>query len=355
MAPKYQLLAGMLREELQQTVRRGGCRLPTEAELAARYHMSRQTVRHALKVLEEEGLVSRRQGSGTFINGRRETALSRTVAVVATFQDDYIFPAILHDVQSGLSRAGCATLVFATENRVGREREILAELLEQEVGAILVEGSKTALPTPNGGLYHSLQSRNIPILFFHGVYGNLPGFPCLLDDNFGGGVRLARYLIEKGRTAVAGIFKSDDAQGPQRYHGVISALRDARLPIRDGAFFWYDTEDRAALLRGDYSRLDDFITHRLGGATAVVCYNDEIAFRLIRRLLELGKTVPGDVAVVSFDNSFYSQIGPVPITSLGHRSARMGKAAAAMLLEMLSGGAPRSLLLEWELFRRASG
>lgn len=317
--------------------------------------MSRQTVRHALKLLEEEGLIRRRQGSGTFINDRREADGSRRIAVVATFLDDYIFPAILHDVQNSLSRAGCATLVFATENKVGREREILKNLLEQKVSAILIEGSKTALPTPNSDLFHTLHSRNIPILFFHGAYGNLTGFPCLLDDNYSGGYQLAKYLLKEGHTAIAGMFKSDDMQGPQRYHGVVSALRDARLPIRDSSFFWYDTEDRASLLRGDYGWVDSFIEHRLSNATAVVCYNDEIAYRLIRRLLELGKTVPGDVAVVSFDNSFYSRIGPVPITSIGHKTDRMGKAAASMLLDMLSGGMPQSLFLGWELFRRTSG
>ena len=355
MSPKYQQLADVLRGELQQIASQGGGKLPTESELSQRYRMSRQTVRHALKVLEEDGLVSRRQGSGTFINGRQEAPGSRQIAVIATFLDDYIFPSILHDVQNGLSQAGYATLVFATENKVSREREVLEELLEQKVSAILIEGSKTALPTPNSDLYHSLRSKNIPILFFHGVYGNLAGFPCLLDDNYNGGYQLAKYLLDEGHAMIAGIFKSDDVQGPQRYHGVVNALRDAGLPICDSGFFWYDTENRAALFSGDSGWLDDFIDHRLAKATAVVCYNDEVAHHLIRRLLELGRPVPDDVAVVSFDNSFYSQIGPVPITSIGHKANRMGKAAASMLLDMLSGGKPQSLLLEWELFRRASG
>lgn len=354
MFPKYQQLADILRDGLQRLVRQGGGRLPTESELSAQYRMSRQTVRHALKLLEEEGLIRRRQGSGTFINGRQE-ADGGQIAVISTFLDDYIFPSILYDVQGSLSRAGYATLVFATENRVSREREILMELLEQKVSAILVEGSKTALPTPNSDLYLSLRSRAVPILFFHGVCGNLSGFPRLLDDNYNGGYQLAKYLLEKGHASIAGIFKSDDAQGPQRYHGVVNALRDARLPIRDSGFFWYDTEDRASLLRGDYGWVDGFIERRLADATAVVCYNDEIARHLILRLLELGKSVPDDVAVVSFDNSFYSQIGPVPITSIGHKTNRVGKAAASMLLDMLSGGKPQSLLLEWELFRRTSG
>ena len=40
---------------------------------------------------------------------------------------------------------------YATENRVSREREILLRLLEEPMSGLLVEGSKAALPTPNGG------------------------------------------------------------------------------------------------------------------------------------------------------------------------------------------------------------
>ena len=49
MAMKYKFLAGLLREELAKNGNRGGSKLPTEAELTRRYHMSRQTVRHALR------------------------------------------------------------------------------------------------------------------------------------------------------------------------------------------------------------------------------------------------------------------------------------------------------------------
>ena len=356
MSAKYEQLAASLRVEIQQLQRQGGTKLATEAEISSQYHMSRQTVRHALKLLEDEGLIERRQGSGSYLRQQGKARDTRQIAVITTFLDDYIFPSILHDAQSCFSQAGYTTLVFATENKVSREREILLQLLGQQVSALLVEGSKTALPTPNSDLYQTLCDRGVPILFLHGIYSNLTGIPCLFDDNYTGGYQLTRYLLGKGHRSIAGIFKSDDIQGPQRYHGVVSALRDHDIPLRDNAFFWYDTEDRAALLTSKSSELlDHFILHRLADASAVVCYNDEIAHLLIRRLLELGKAVPGDVAVVSFDNSFYSQIGPVPITSLGHKFHRTGKTAAALLLDILSGKPPHSPPLEWELTCRNSG
>lgn len=356
MTKKYEQLAEILRGELRQPSYPGGTRLATEALLAQRHHMSRQTVRHALKLLEEEGLIVRRQGSGSYVRADPAGPGVRQVAVVTTFLDDYIFPTILHDVQGILSQEGYSTLVFATENLVSREREILTRLLDMPLGAVLMEGVKTALPTVNADLYQLLQARGVPILFLHGTYCNLSGFPSIQDDNYSGGYQLTRYLLSKGHTRIAGIFKSDDVQGPQRYHGMLTALRDAGIPIRDEAILWFGTRERSSLVdSGAESRMAEFLGDRLDDCTAVVCYNDEIAYLVIRHLLHVGRRVPEDVAVVSFDNSFYSQIGQVPITSLGHKASRTGKTAGAALLQILSGRQPEEALLEWELFVRASG
>ena len=131
-------------------------------------------------------------------------------------------------------------------------------------------------------------------------------------------------------------------------------MRDGGLAISDRQFFWYDTEDRRTLLEARDDRLlRTFLQERLGDATAVICYNDEMAYPLIQALLSAGKRVPEDVAVVSFDNSYYSQMGPAPITSLRHRS-RMGRAAAEQLLALLEGGTAQSKYLDWELVERAS-
>lgn len=355
MALKYQLLANQLREELLRSGGQMGDKLPTELELARQYQLSRQTVRHALRLLEEEGLIQRRQGSGSYATGRLPGAAPRQIAVVTSFLDDYIFPAILHDASDVFARCGYSTAVYATENRVSTEREILLRLLEEPVSGLLVEGSKTALPTPNADVYQRLRQAGMPMVFLHGAYNELDRVLCVADDNYGGGYQLARYLTGRGHREIAGIFKSDDVQGPQRYHGAVSALRDAGLSIQDSRFAWYDTEDRRRLLEEKDGRmLRDFLQQRLGDATAVICYNDEIAYHLIQALLAAGRRVPEEVAVVSFDNSYLSQISSVPITSLSHRS-RMGQTAAEQMVVLLRGETAYSKFLEWDLVRRSSG
>lgn len=355
MAAKYKVLADLLREELIRNSGSSTYKFPTEAELSRKYQMSRETVRHALRLLADEGLVESRQGSGTYATGKPVGAVPRQVAVITSFLDDYIFPTILHDAQAVFTQQGYSTLVYATENKVGREREILCRLLNEPIKGILVEGSKTALPSPNADLYQRLRQAGIPIVFLHGAYAELSGIPCISDDNYSGGYQLARYLIEKGHRNIAGIFKSDDTQGPQRYHGAISAIRDAGLDIADDNFCWYDTHDRTELLEEKNTYLlREFLERHQAETTAVICYNDEIAFLLIRELLLLGKKVPDDMAVVSFDNSYYSKIGPVPITSLCHKSNKMGHAAAEQLICAIQGKTVSSCSIPWELIERSS-
>ena len=353
---KYRQLADLLRSDAAKILKEGGVRLPTEMEIASSYGISRQTVRNALKVLEDEGVIEKRQGSGSYINPQKQSGDMKQIAVVTTFIDDYIFPTILHDAQRIFAENGYSTLIYATENSVGREHEILTELLGKSISAVLIEGSRTALPTPNSALFSAFRKREIPLLFLHGLYPNLHDFPSVLDDNFSGGYQLTEYLIGKGHSRIAGVFKSDDMQGPLRYHGVVSAMTDAGIEINDSCFCWYDSEDRKAIISGKgVERLERFISRRLENVSAVVCYNDEIAYTMVRLLLEIGIRIPEDIAVVSFDNSFYSQIGAVPITSLGHSVPKSGKAAAEMLVGMLNGKNADSMLLKWELISRASG
>jgi GntR family transcriptional regulator len=66
----YSLLAQSLRERILSGEWRSGARLITERELCRQFEVSRITVRRALQIVEEEGLVIRRQGSGTFVKAR---------------------------------------------------------------------------------------------------------------------------------------------------------------------------------------------------------------------------------------------------------------------------------------------
>lgn len=355
MAPKYQSIADSLRSEIETGLYSSKQLLPTEQLLCQRFQISRQTVRRALSVLEEEGLIVRRQGSGSHLREHTEpeSLLNCTVAVVTTYISDYIFPGILQGMETVLTSNSSAPLLFATQNLVSTERKILQTLLTMEsLDGVLVEGSKTALPNPNLDLYQKLINRGIRLVFINGTYPELSDIPSVLADNHGGGRMLVEYLHRKGHQNIAGIFKNDDMQGTLRYAGYTEALRDLGLPLEDGQIYWYNTEMRKSFFSESFvdSVLDGF-----AGCSAIVCYNDEVAIRIVSQLKKRGVRIPEEMAVVSFDNSQYSELAPVRITSLSHGSENLGELSARLMLHLLRGEECSSRVVPWQLVEKESG
>ena len=66
---KYSKLMEDLREKMVSGEIQAGDRLPSENELSAQYQVSRQTVRKALSVLQNEGYIYAEHGRGTFRAG----------------------------------------------------------------------------------------------------------------------------------------------------------------------------------------------------------------------------------------------------------------------------------------------
>jgi len=343
----------MLSAELKEGIRTGkypeGKSLPTEEELSARYDMSRQTVRKALQILVNEDLIVKRQGSGSVVKGKSTNPRSHIIAVIATYIDDYIFPGQLRAVESVLSANGYTPVLAATGNRVCSERTILEDFLNKPIDGFLIEGTKTAMPNPNFDLYAKLFKRRIPVVFFNSYYPELQGTISVCADNRSGGSELVNHLLAKGHEKIAGCFKSDDIQGHQRYLGYISALRDAGRIVDDEKVIWYTTESKESLFNNP-----DVLLKRIGDASAVVCYNDDVAIRLIRTLTQRGKRVPEDVAVASFDNSNFSEISPVRITSLSYDDRNIGLIAASKLIDILNGKKVSSESVPWTLAEKES-
>ncbi|RMF52818.1 MAG: GntR family transcriptional regulator, partial [Bacteroidetes bacterium] len=69
--PRHEQVSDWLREQIEQGVFGVDARLPSENQLGERFGVSRITVRRALQTLENEGLIYRRQGLGSFVRDHR--------------------------------------------------------------------------------------------------------------------------------------------------------------------------------------------------------------------------------------------------------------------------------------------
>ena len=350
---KYQYVADALREGIREG--RYEKTLPTEHALCEEFQVSRQTIRQALALLENERLIDRKQGSGSHIRNPEELEPDRklSIAVVTTYISDYIFPSILREIEAVCSENNSVPLLFATQNQFSNERKILQTLLGMEhLDGILVEGTKTGLPNPNLRLYQKLIDKGIPLVFMHGKYEQLSDTLYVMDDNTNGSCMLVDYLYRKGHRRIAGIFKHDDIQGRQRFIGYMDAMQDYGLPIEDDDILWYSTEAKERFLNDTFSVA--WVEGIQKRCSAVICYNDEIAAKLVAYLVKNGINVPDDMAVVSFDNSQYSEMASPRISSLSHAQYNVGRLAAELLFRHMHNNNCESELAPWFLIEKES-
>ena len=88
--PLYRQVASILRERIEKGVFRPGARIPTEFELCDEFGVSRISIRHALSELVYEGLLHRRQGSGTYV--RPEFGAGEHTLTALVTEDPWVAP-----------------------------------------------------------------------------------------------------------------------------------------------------------------------------------------------------------------------------------------------------------------------
>jgi len=330
--PKYQKLRDYIIETIKSGKIIAGEKLYSENELAESFEVSRNTVRQALGELENEGWLYRVQGKGTFVNSypNDKTEKSKNIAVVTTYLNDYIFPAIITGIDSVLSVNSYNMILSCTYNQHQKERLCLENLLKQNISGLIVESTKSALPNPNINLYRKFTELGIPVLFIHGCYREL-NYSYIVEDDTEAGYLATKHLIELNHQRIAGIFKIDDIQGHLRFSGFQKAHLEAGLEISDSRIMWFETNDLDIRFKNNNTQLENLISE----STALVCYNDQIALKLIDLLRDKNLTVPDNISLVSFDDSPLALASETKLTTVAHPKEALGEEAGKAIINMI--------------------
>ena len=209
--------------------------------------------------------------------------------------------------------------------------------LKQKYGTVAIanlggHSEEDAFPNPNIRLYKEIKRKNIPTLFIHNHYENVPFDSVEMSDSRSA-YELTRILIENGHRRIGGIFKYDDMQGIERYKGFIQCLSDYGVKFDDDCIRWYSTKDmeeklsKKGLLRM-YRRTKD--------CTAMMVYNDEVADYYMEFLEERGLHVPEDISLVSFDDAeLQDSSTSIQLVTAVHPKYQLGRITAKHLLRMM--------------------
>ncbi|MBR6070466.1 MAG: GntR family transcriptional regulator [Ruminococcus sp.] len=309
-------------------------RFLTEKELCEIHGVSRQTVRQALMCLENENVISRVRGSGAFVSAGSaqpdQPSQVRNIGVISTYFTDYIFPQIVTGIESVLNDSGYSMQLAITHNKVSEEQQALQSMISSGVQGLIIEPSKSALPNPNMELYDELRRKNIPVVFFNAKYP-WSDYPCVSIDDEAAGRLATDYAFGCGHRRIAGIFALDDIQGHKRYSGFTKSCIAHGLRNAEENVLWFATSDKNSVFTSGENNLLVLLSE----TTAVVCYNDNIAVKLLQFCKEHDISVPDEISVLGIDDSKYASICDVPLTTIAHPKRRLGEAVAEKLIDLI--------------------
>ncbi|QVQ55155.1 LacI family DNA-binding transcriptional regulator [Spiractinospora alimapuensis] len=169
-------------------------------------------------------------------------------------------------------------------------------------------------------------------------------------DNVGGSRAATEYLLRSGRQRIASIAGPPDmVAGLERREGYRDALRAADRAVDENLIVAGDFSHRS----GADAMVD--LLRRAPDIDAVFAASDLMAIGALRALRDAGRSVPGDVAVVGFDDSPGSEHADPPLTTVHQPAERMGVEMARVLAASLTN--PRenaSVVLDTHLVLRDS-
>jgi len=139
--------------------------------------------------------------------------------------------------------------------------------------------------------------------------------------------------------------------GKSRYEGYISALNAAGMEARAELYCEGDYSPASG-----YDRMHSLLASK-ADFDALMCGNDQMAIGAIRALLDAGRRIPEEVAVMGFDNNFPGTLITPSLSTVAVPKQSMGREAVELLLWRIQSGfdAPAKIVsLDTSLVIRAS-
>ncbi|QJD85353.1 EAL domain-containing protein [Cohnella herbarum] len=203
--------------------------------------------------------------------------------------------------------------------------------LEEPIAFELVDAWILILPSASASFLELLGNSDKPFVCV-GFQSPYPNGHSVLVENRGSMKAAVNHLVDHGHKAIAFVGNTEQYDLHQRYLGYRDALEQNGLPFDERLLVL--TNDN--LLEGGVYGAEKLL--QSGGAfTAVVAGTDLNALGVIDCLQTRGYSVPGDYAVIGFDDIHQAAVNYPSLTTVRQPFEAMGREAVRRVFELLDG------------------
>ena len=331
---KYKLLVETLKSNILGGKYGVGKPFPSVRALIKRFGLSNTTVLHALDELVHQGLISRKQGRGTFVTNQ---GASRKIGLIVpgVACTDFFQP-IVSEINQ-LARKEDYQLLFAEvfsldrDERVHQVRELAADFVKKRVAGVIFEplaepGGKDA----NDHILSVFRRARIPVVLIDCDIVPFPErseYDVIGVNDVEAGAKIANHLLSAGAKKIHFLIsKLCPTTFLNRLYGAEAELIRAGR-FKKGSVLYAEPEDVAALKRH---------IRKNGKPDAFVCSNDPNAVVFKKTLEAAGLSIPKDVMLTGFADMPMASLTTPPLTTIRQDRNQLGSVAFHRLLQRIA-------------------
>ena len=351
-----------LLDELRHLIKAGRLRahdrLPGEWELVEQLGISRATIQKAWQSAEQEELIYRVAGKGTFVAETTRPASGRTT--VGFFIPEYrgtFAVEMLSGAERVLREHGYAVHFANTDRDIDEENRLLRDVINNGGrGCILVPvRSDTQQRVLGSG------ELNVPVVLMDRPINGLI-LPCVSSNNYAGALQAMQHLIDLGHRRIHFVARPHMDLWPvaERYRAYQDALHRVGAEPAPPFLIGGETEMSSyeAYLHDNDEEIQPLMAFLQGedAPTAIFAVNDWMAIKVQRAIQLIGLNNPQDISVIGFDDLDIAQYQNPPLTTIAQNANLMGAEAARRLITLMEGEESNEIitLLPTKLVLRSS-
>ncbi|WP_342586029.1 LacI family DNA-binding transcriptional regulator [Xylanimonas protaetiae] len=254
--------------------------------------------------------------------------------------DDPVFALMLRGATAATAARDLQLVLLMASDEADRRRVV------DYVTARHIDGVMLASTHRSDPMLGTLLRHEVPTVTLGVALGHEGRVSSVTADDRLGGREATRYLLSRGRRRVATITGPEGTPGGvlrhEGYHEALGESYDERLVVH-----------------GDYARASGRagmaeLLDRDPGVDAVFAHNDIMALGAIEELHDRGLTVPGDVAVVGFDDSGPGERSRPALTTMRQPYERLAFEMVRLLVAAIEGEPPSGVVMPATLVARES-
>jgi LacI family transcriptional regulator len=256
-----------------------------------------------------------------------KTGRSRVIGVVVPDITNPFYPEIFRDIELAARAKGYSVVLCDSADDPDQERRHLETLYGRRVDGALVACTDSRVS------YDWLESRGFPVVFFERIPLSGKFTAVSTDHRHAAGLATDHFLRLGHRRIAFLLTRPTLSSNSARLAGFRESMEAAGAVVRPE----YVSSDLQGVEGGYRTGLE--LLALKSPPTAILCSNSAVLLGLVRALGEQGVRIPGQVSLIGFDHTIWTENFTPALTTLAQPTAAIAREAMRLLTQELEGAA----------------